>query len=604
MKAKKFAIFNPFFLRKAVFIILTNILILLIIPVAEAWNERTVALVMKALSNPFFLKMEEGARKYAQEENIPLEVFGVERETDVARQIGIVENLISRGYGAIVIAPADSKRLVPICNKALEKNIVVINIDNPLHQGTMDQLGISIPFVGSDNRIGAGMVGKYVKHKLNGRGKIIVIEGIRGVENADLRKQGFIDAVTQNSAIEVITSESANWHTDEALSLATRLLLKYKSVDAIFCANDKMALGVLQAFDILDLMGNILLAGYDNIESVRDEMRNGRIHATVEQHPELMGEYGVELAWKALNGQGIPSYKQTPLDLITFEPFNKTVALSISNLKNSFFSTLLDGAQDAARLFGVKLIFRDAQNNEAQQLTDVANFIKQKVDMIIINPTNTESITPAIETSNGKNIPVITVDRKSSGGEIICHIESDNLEGGRMASRVLARLLKGKGRIIEIEGIPGTSAAHERGIGFNEELRKYPGLKVVAREVANFDRQEAHDVMLDLLQNDTPFDAVFAHNDNMILGVIDVLEEIKAQSPRVLIGFDAIREAVQAVKQGRLTATIAQRPETMGRLSIESSVRYFRGEKLPPVIPVELSLVTKKETSFVSVDKQ
>jgi ABC-type sugar transport system substrate-binding protein len=306
-----------------------------------------------------------------------------------------------------------------------------------------------------------------------------------------------------------------------------------------------------------------------------------------------MGQYGVELAWKALNGQRIPSYKRTPLDLITYEPFNKKIALSISNLKNSFFSTLLHGAQETARLFGVKLIFRDAQNNEAQQLTDVANFIKQKVDMIIINPTNTESITPAVEMANRKNIPVITVDRKSSGGEIICHIESDNLEGGKMASRVLAQLLKGKGRVIEIEGIPGTSAAHERGMGFNEELRKYPEITVVAREVANFDRQEAQEVMHGLLQKDTEFDAVFAHNDNMILGVIDALEEMKVQSPRVLIGFDAIREAVQAVKQGRLTATIAQKPETMGRLSIESSVLYFRGEKLPSVIPVELSLITK-----------
>ncbi|UCD76962.1 MAG: substrate-binding domain-containing protein [Desulfobacterales bacterium] len=604
MEAKKFGIFNHFFLRRTFFIFLTNILILLIIPVAYAWNEGTVALVMKALSNPFFLKMEEGARKYAREENIPLEVFGVERETDVERQVGIVENLIFRGYGAIVIAPADSKRLVQICNKALEKNIVVINIDNPLHQGTMDQLGISIPFVGSDNRIGAGMVGKYIRHKLKGRGQVIVIEGIRGVENAELRKQGFIDAVTQNSEIEVISSESANWHTDEALSLATRLLRKYESVDAIFCANDKMALGVLQAFDNFDLTGKILLAGYDNIESVRDEMRNGRIHATVEQHPELMGEYGVELAWKALNGQEIPSYKRTPLDLITYEPFNKTVALSISNVKNSFFSTLLHGAQDAARLFGLNIIFRDAQNNEAQQLADVANFVKQKVDMIIINPTNTESIAPAIEMANRNNTPVITVDRKSSGGEILCHIESDNLEGGRMASRVLAQLLKGKGRIIEIEGIPGTSAAHERGMGFNEELQKYPEMTVVAREVANFDRQEAHDVMLGLLQNDAQFDAVFAHNDNMILGVLDALEQMKVQSPLVLIGFDAIREAVQAVEQGRLTATIAQQPEEMGRLSIESSVLYFRGEKLPPVIPVGLSFVMKEETSFVSVDKQ
>lgn len=255
------------FLKKVFVFVLTGWCILGFISSAEAGNERTVALVMKALSNPFFVKMKSGAREYAREENIPLEIFGVERETDVERQIGIFENLISRGYGAIVIAPADSKRLVPVCKKALDKNIVVINIDNPLHRESMNQFGIDIPFVGSDNRRGAQMIGKYVKKKLNGRGRVIIIEGIRGVENADLRKKGFIEAATQNSAIKIVASESANWHTDEALSVAMKLLEKYKSIDAIFCANDKMALGVLQALDMLDLTGDIWLAGYDNIES-------------------------------------------------------------------------------------------------------------------------------------------------------------------------------------------------------------------------------------------------------------------------------------------------------------------------------------------------
>ena len=117
-----------------------------------AGNENKVAFVMKALSNPFFSTMEAGAKKYAQQENIPLEIFGTERETDVEQQIGIVENLISRGYGAIVITPIDSKKMVPICAKALARNIVVINIDNPLHKQTMQQYGLSIPFIGPDNQ--------------------------------------------------------------------------------------------------------------------------------------------------------------------------------------------------------------------------------------------------------------------------------------------------------------------------------------------------------------------------------------------------------------------------------------------------------------------
>ncbi len=560
---------------------------------AEAGNERTVALVMKALSNPFFFKMEEGARNYAGEENITLEVFGVERETDVERQIGIIDDLISRGYGAIVIAPVDSKKLVPVCKKALDKNIVVINIDNPLHEETMNNLEITIPFVGSNNHTGAGMVGTYMREKLKGRGEVIVIEGIRGVENAELRKRGFIEAITQGSKIQVISSESANWHTDEALSITTKLLKQNSNIDAIFCANDKMALGALQALDLMDLTGKVLLGGYDNIESVREEMRNGRIQATVEQHPELMGQFGVELAWKALNGKEIPQYKATPLDLITYEAFNKTIALSISNLKNPFFKSLLQGAQQAAKLFGVKLISADAQDIDAQQLTDILNFLKQKIDFLIVNPTNTEAIMPGIEMTNIKNIPVVTVDRKSAGEKIMCHIESDNMEGGRIAARVMAQHLKGKGEVIEIEGIPGTSAAHERGLGFNEEIGKYPDIKIVAREVANFERNEAKVIMHQLLKRGTRFSGIFAHNDNMILGAMDALEESKVQIPPVLIGFDAIKEAVKAVEQGRLTATIAQKPKTMGRLSVEAAIRFFRGEDLPSFIPVELSLIAR-----------
>ena len=559
----------------------------------QAANEKKVALVMKALSNPFFSTMESGAKKYAQLENISLEVFGTERETDVERQIGIVENLVSRGYGAIVIAPVDSKKLVPICAKALEKNIVVVNIDNPLHNETMAQYGLSIPFVGSDNRTGAKLVGDYIKGKLNGRGRVIVLEGIRGVENADQRKAGFIEALTQDSAISVVATESANWHTDEALSVTAELLRLHDPVDAILCANDKMALGALQALDLVDLTGKVLIGAYDNIEEVRNEMRDGLIQATVEQHPELMGQYGVQLAWQALNGKKIQNHVSTPLDLVTHETFGKKIALFISHLQNPFFKSLYDAAQEAADLFGTNLVIFDAKNNDARQLSAILNTMQTEVSVLIVNPANSDTIAPGIELANEKKIPVITVDRKSAGGKIVCHIESDNIRGGKMAGDAMVRYLGGKGRIVELEGIPGTSAAQERGMGFNQVIWGHSQMKVVARETAHFDRKRARETMLRLLQTGVNFDAVFAHNDNMILGALEAMESANYTRPRVLIGFDAIREAVRAVGQGKLTATIAQRPEIMGRLAVQSAARLLRGEQLPPEIPVELELIER-----------
>ncbi|CAN2043127.1 ribose transport system substrate-binding protein [Candidatus Magnetomoraceae bacterium gMMP-1] len=575
---------------KTIYLVFCCIFILTNSAVAE--NHGKIALVMKALSNPFFLKMESGAKEYAVKNNIPFEVFGVERETEIERQIGIVDNLISRGYGAIVIAPADSKKLVPVCKKALEQGIVIINIDNPFHKETLKIHNISIPFVGSSNYNGASMVGNYIKQKLNGKGKVVVIEGIQGVENADLRKKGFIDAVTSNSEIKIVASESANWHTDEAFSLTARILQEHGKIDAIFCANDNMALGAVQFFDMFGIAGQVLVGGYDNIEEVRNEMFNKRIHVTIEQHPELMGQFGVKLAARAVAGEKISDFTSTPLDLITYESFDKTIALSISYMKNSFFTSITNGAKRAAELFGVKLAISDADNDDAKQLFDIQKFIQKKVDLIIINPTNAETVSPAIKFASAAGIKIITVDRKSLMDDIvISHIASDNIAGGRIAGEFIAEQLGGRGNVLELEGIPGTSVTYKRGMGFNEALKKYPEIKITAREVAYFDYNKAKKTVIRLLKQGLSFDAVFAHNDNMILGAIEAFEKSAKKKSFVSVGFDAIPKALQALSQKRLTATIAQKPESMGWLAVKNAVSTFRGKNLPSVILVDLKLI-------------
>ncbi|HOF17479.1 MAG TPA: substrate-binding domain-containing protein [Phycisphaerae bacterium] len=559
---------------------------------AHGDNQKKVALVMKALTNPFFNKMQIGAKEYATAAGVPLEVFGVDRETDVERQISIMDNLISRGYAAIVLAPADSKKLVPVCKKAVERGIVVINIDNPLDKETLRQAGVRIPFVGSDNSRGAGMVGQYVRRRLGGKGRVLVIEGIRGAENADLRKSGFIKAVTTDSEIQIVASESANWHTDEAFALVSRLLREKGPVDAIFCANDSMALGALRALDLSEPGRKVTVGSYDNIEAVRNEMRNGRIHATIEQHPELMGAYGVELAAHALSGGKAPETTPTPLDLITYESFGKKISLCISRTDTPFFDSLAKGAKKAADLFGAELDISDSGNDDAKQLTCLKNHIDAKVDAVIVNPTNSERVVPGIELANTAGIPIFTVDRAATGGKVLAHITSDNLEGGRLAAECLAKLLGDKGRVLELEGTPGTTSAHDRGLGFEKALVAHPGIKIVARRMGDFDRARARKAVAQVLAEGIAFDAVFAHNDEMILGALQAFEDAKAPRP-ILVGFDAIPEAVKQVQSGKLNATIAQQPETLGWLAVDAVVKHLRGEEFPPSIHVALKLISR-----------
>jgi ribose transport system substrate-binding protein len=366
----------------------------------SATNKDKIALVMKALSNPFFFKMEAGAKEYAHENDIHLEIFGTELETDIERQLGIFDNLVSRGYGAIVIAPIDSRKLAPALKKAIDQGIVIVNIDNPLDKDIQAQYGLDIPFVGSDNAKGGALIGDYLRRQLHGKGKIIVIEGIRGAKNGELRKAGFLQAVTVGGGIELVDSVSGNWHAEDAFAQMSSLLEKHGSVDAVFCANDQMALGVLQALDARNLTGKVLVSGYDNIEAIHNELRNGRMHATVEQHPELMGYYGVALANQAMRGKKIPAYQETPLDLISHESFGKRIAFSVSEQANPFFSSMLAGALAHAGLHGVELLHADAKNDDSQQLLAINNFVTNKVDALIINPTNSQAVQPGIEIAN------------------------------------------------------------------------------------------------------------------------------------------------------------------------------------------------------------
>jgi ribose transport system substrate-binding protein len=271
-----------------------------------------------------------------------------------------------------------------------------------------------------------------------------------------------------------------------------------------------------------------------------------------------------------------------------------TLGLSLSTLNNPFFVTLRDGAQEAAQEAGVELVVVDAQDDSAQEATNIEDLIQQGVDALLINPTDADAIVPSVQRANEAGIPVFTVDRSAAGGEIVSHIASDNVAGGRMAGEFLCDALGGSGNVVELEGIPGTSAARDRGQGFNDYMSsECPDVEIVARQTANFNRAEGLSVFENILQAQPEIDGVFAHHDEMILGAIEAAEAAGRAEEIVFVGFDAIDDAVAAVQDGRLAATIAQQPAEMGRLGVETALQHLNGESVDEYIPVDLRLVTE-----------
>ncbi|MGI0115781.1 ribose ABC transporter substrate-binding protein RbsB [Zooshikella sp. RANM57] len=266
-----------------------------------------------------------------------------------------------------------------------------------------------------------------------------------------------------------------------------------------------------------------------------------------------------------------------------------TLALVISTLNNPFFVTLKDGAEQKANALGYELLVLDSQNDPAKELANVEDLTVKKVAAILINPTDSSAVVNAIRVANQAKIPVITLDRGANGGEVSSHVASDNIAGGELAGNYIAEKLGAGAKVIQLQGIPGTSAARDRGEGFTKAAEA-KHLAVLASQPADFDRTKGLNVMENLLEANQDVQAVFAQNDEMALGAIKAIEA--AQRDVLVVGFDGTDEGVNAVKSGSLSGTVAQQPALIGEKGIEVAAKVLKGEAVESSISVPLKMIT------------
>jgi ribose transport system substrate-binding protein len=296
---------------------------LTVLPSAHATESATprVALVMKSLANEFFRTMEDGAKDYQKEHPQQLELIanGIKDETDTSAQIRIVEQMIVARVDALVIAPADSKALVPVIKKASDAGIKVVNIDNRLDPEVLKSKGISVPFVGPDNRKGARLVGDYLaKTKLQAGDEVGIIEGVSTTTNGQQRTAGFRDAM-QAGGMKIVSVQSANWEIDKGNAVASAMLNEYPNLKALLAGNDSMALGAVSAVRAAGKQGQVQVVGYDNINAIKPMLKDGRILATADQFAAKQAVFGIQAALKALKGEASEAHDgviETPVELV------------------------------------------------------------------------------------------------------------------------------------------------------------------------------------------------------------------------------------------------------------------------------------------------
>jgi ribose transport system substrate-binding protein len=264
-------------------------------------------------------------------------------------------------------------------------------------------------------------------------------------------------------------------------------------------------------------------------------------------------------------------------------PARTVIGLTLPGLQFPFFVTMKDDFDQMAAKLGVTVVYIDAQNNSANQVSAVETFISMKVNGIIISPMTTDSQVPAIEAAVKAGIPVATVDRKSNSDKVLVHVGADNVEGGRAAARYMVQKLGGSGTIIELEGTPGASPAIDRKKGFDEVIAQNSGVKILVSQTAQFSRATGNSVMENLMQAYPNFDAVFGANDEMIIGAIEAMSSAGVDpSTKVTAGYDATPDAMTYIRQGKLGATIDQFPGKQASQALTYIMDYIKSKKAPP----------------------
>ncbi|MCA5576985.1 D-ribose ABC transporter substrate-binding protein [Enterocloster clostridioformis] len=263
------------------------------------------------------------------------------------------------------------------------------------------------------------------------------------------------------------------------------------------------------------------------------------------------------------------------------------IGFSVSTLNNPFFVTLTEGAKKAASEKNVELVVVDAGDDAAKQTSDIEDLVSRNVGVLIVNPVDSDAVAPAVKSAMSQGIKVIAVDRGVNGVDVDCQIASDNVAGARMATEYLMELVGEGAKVAELQGVPGASATIDRGEGFHQVADK--SLQVAVSQTANFNRAEGMTVMENILQSDGAIKGVFAHNDEMALGAV---EAVAASGKDIkIVGFDATDDAQKAVKDGKMAATVAQKPDKMGETAIETAVKIMAGETVDKSIPVEVELI-------------
>jgi ABC-type sugar transport system substrate-binding protein len=594
-----------------------GLLVILLLGFSVAQDTFKIGALIKNESNPFFITMHEGFDFAAERYGVEIVVGSPQSDTATDEQLGILEGWLNEGdFDAFIVVPLRATSLNSALATASEQGIPVINMDDLIPADSLAESNITLAAKIASNNVRAGSLAadKFIE-TLEPGSEVVVIEGAAGNTSSIDRVAGFTDTATAGG-LNVVASQPADWDRAKAFSTASNLLQANPNVKGIFAANDGMGLGVVEAVAAAGLEGQVIVASVDAIPEAIDAVKAGRLLGTVAQYPDEMAILAVEAMLKVLKGRPIAPEMESPVVLITQENADTAgsrlgepaigaikIAGLTKNLSNPFFQTMQDGYNQAAADLGVEVVLGAPLTDtaEAEQLGILETWLNEGgFQGFSVTPLRPTTLSSALSTASEQGIPIINIDdiiptdvAEASNINIVQRLASNNVRAGALAAQKLLETLESGTEVAVIEGAAGNTSSIDRVSGFTNTATE-GGLNVVVSQPADWDRAKAFDVTSNILTSNPNVKAIFAANDGMGLGAVEAIAAAGLEGQVVVYSVDAIPEALDAVKAGRLGGTVAQYPAEMAYLAVETLIKVIEGRPVAPVAESPVALITQE----------
>ena len=574
-----------------------------------------IAVIPKGTASMWWEVVRSGAEQAGKEEGYTISWNGPEQENDREKQIQSVEDALTHGIKALVLAPNDSKALVRPVEKAKE-SIPVVIIDSSIETDKYDS------FAATDNIAGGADAAHRLGAALNGHGKVILTCFIQNSASTDDRAKGFRDAIAKDfPGITIIAEQYTAGTVEDARQKTVDMLTKHSDADGVFAVNQPVSVGAYKALQTQGLTGKVKFVGFDSDPVLLEGIEKGEVEALIVQNPYEIGYSGVKTAVAILQGKQVEKLKPIPsmvVDKANLDEMKvkfpaalgltsgkaaankaqtgKTIAVIPKGTASMWWEVVRKGAEKAGEEEGCKISWNgpEQENDREKQIQSVEDSLTRGAVALVLAPNDSKALVRPVEKAKGSGIPVVIIDSSIETDKYDSFAATDNVAGGADAAHRLGAALNGHGKVILTCFIQNSASTDDRAKGFRDAIAKeFPGITIVAEQYTAGTVEDARQKTVDMLTKHSDADGVFAVNQPVSVGAYKALQTQGLAGKVKFVGFDSDPVLLEGIEKGEVEALIVQNPYEIGYSGVKIAVDLLNGKNVDRLKPIPSMVVDK-----------